>query len=239
MLRKALVPAAWIENRSCMNRTILCLPGVPLQRIRGSVNDNRRTLHRCGEMGRPRVVADKQARTGNQRDKLADVERLRNRRTFLDRPAYIRRYLHVGQTDVRHAHDSTFIPQPMRYSREILGRPSHCWQSRPRLQHRVWRAPLYSVSSQNLTDRRDRLSLRENLCPWYRRGRQTGPIELRNPVLDGMHHRSSVKFLRVGRKHVVQKRKLEPLPAHSGRRARCGRQQCTAWSSMLVESDRK
>jgi hypothetical protein len=58
---------------------------------------------------------------------------------------------------------------------------------------------------EQFADSRRRIRLRKNLRFRNRPARQTRPIELRYPVLDGMHDRPSVELARIGHLDVIYK----------------------------------
>src|ERR1700723_2737428 len=239
--RVAPIALARMARKVILHHAMPLFPRPPMHRTTRSKNNHRRRPRSRSKMRRSSIVSQENPRPRDQSNQQSQIKRLKDHsaRTRTNSLAHRRSNLIFARTQNHHRTNPPRLHQPSRNLSKMLHRPALSKITPTRLNHSVSLTRRNSLPAQNFGDPVTRISPRKNRSPRNRPARQTRPIKLRHPLLNGMHLHRPIKFHCIRRQHIVKKIKLLALPTNARRRPRSCRQESAPRSAMLIKNHRK
>ncbi len=180
------------------------------------------------------VVADENAAARDERDKLAQVERIEKDEVASALAADFGGNFGFAASEIENGLDSMFVAQFARQSNKFVDGPTLGEIFRAGMEHGVGFARCNTMGGELLREHQLRIGLRIDTRGWNRSARESGGVELLHAMFDGMY-----AVARIGNEHVINERELAMGPADALRHSNECDQQGARRPSMLIVDDGK
>lgn len=180
------------------------------------------------------VVANENAAAGDQRDELAQIERVEKDEIAGALAADFGGNFGFAASEIENGLDSMVVAQFSRESNKLVDGPTLGEIFRAGMQHRVGLTRRNAMRGELLGDQNLRIRLRIDTRGRNGSTRESGGVKLLHAMLDGMYAVAGI-----GNEDVVNERELAMSPANAlGHSDRCDEERAR-WPSMLIVHDRK
>lgn len=180
------------------------------------------------------VVANENAAAGDQRDELAQIERVEKDEIAGALAADFGGNFGFAASEIENGLDSMVVAQFSRESNKLVDGPTLGEIFRAGMEDGVGFARCNTVGGELLRKHNPRIGLRIDTRGRNRGTRESGGVELLHAMFDGVYAVAGI-----GNEDVINERELAMSPADALRHSDGCSQQGARWPSMLIIDDRK
>src|SRR5579864_6216595 len=180
------------------------------------------------------VVANENAAARDERDELAQVERVKKDEVASALASHFGGNLGFIASEIKNWLDSMVVAQFPRKSNKFVDGPTFGEVFRAGMQHGVRSTRCNATRGELLRDHHLPIALGIYMCGRNRTARESGGIKLLHAMLDSMY-----TVARIRNEHVVNERELAMGPADALRHSDGRDQQGACWAGVLIVDDGK